>query len=104
MREIETKKISLAYYEFAYKKTNLGDRFLKKANFQSLICKIADKKTAHNEVRLYSYNGNFDYRDQMLSATFTTTTTRSIEKIRSSTLQPNVDTCDKRLCKVLSRS
>ncbi len=32
----------------------LEDRFQKKAIFQLHICKIADKKTAYNEGRLYS--------------------------------------------------
>ncbi len=57
MQEMGTKKIRLAYIEFAYKKTmdayKLGDRFLKKTYFQSHICKIADKNTAYNEVCLY---------------------------------------------------
>jgi len=48
----------LAYNEFEYKKTNdhckLEDRFQKKAIFQSHIRKFEDKKTAYNEVCLYS--------------------------------------------------
>jgi hypothetical protein len=46
----------LAYNEFAYKKTKdtykLGDSSLKKANFQSHIHEIADKKTTYYKVRL----------------------------------------------------
>jgi hypothetical protein len=52
------QKIRLAYKEFANKKTTddykIGERYLKKANFNTHIRKIADKKTAYNEVRLYS--------------------------------------------------
>jgi hypothetical protein len=51
--------IMLLYNEFAYKKPKdthkLGERFLKKANFKSHICEIADKKTTYNEGRLYYY-------------------------------------------------
>jgi hypothetical protein len=57
MREIGTSKNMLTYNEFAYNKTNdhckLEDRFQKKAIFQSHICEFEDKKTAHNEGRLY---------------------------------------------------
>jgi len=46
-------KNSLAYNEFAYKKTKdyckLEDRFQKKVISGSHIRKIADKKTAYNE-------------------------------------------------------
>jgi hypothetical protein len=42
------QKNRLAHNEFTYKKTKdtykLGDRFLKKENFQSQKCKIKDKK------------------------------------------------------------
>ncbi len=55
MGEIGSK--NLLYNEFAFKKTKdaykLGDMFLKKAYFQSHLCKIADKKPAYNEVCLY---------------------------------------------------
>jgi len=50
-------KNMLAYNEFAYKKTNdhckLEDRFQKKRPFFNR--KFADKKTAYNEGRLYSF-------------------------------------------------
>jgi len=53
-------KNRLAYNEFAYKKTKddckLEDRFQKKAISGSHIRKIADKKTAYNEGRLYCLN------------------------------------------------
>jgi len=50
-------KNRLEYNEFAYKKTKddgkLEDRFQKKAISGSNILKIADKKTAFDEGRLY---------------------------------------------------
>ncbi len=53
------QKIKLAYNEFAYKKTKythkLVDRFLKKANFQSHICEITNKKTAYDKGRQYIF-------------------------------------------------
>ncbi len=43
----------LAYNKFEYKNTkddcNIGERFLKRANFQSHMCEIADKKTANGK-------------------------------------------------------
>jgi hypothetical protein len=58
MREIGTPKIGSHIMNLHLKKTKdyhkLEDRFQKKAIFQLHICKIADKKTAYNEGRLYS--------------------------------------------------
>ena len=51
------QKSRLAYNEFTFEKANndckLEDRFQNKAISQSDICKIADKKTAYNDGRLY---------------------------------------------------
>jgi hypothetical protein len=57
MREIGTKKLGSHIMNSLIKRpripVNWGIGFLKRANFQSHICEMADKKTAYNEVHLY---------------------------------------------------